>query len=370
MMIPNKKRFVQSLCTAGVLLSCSLAQAAISTGLQGYYKLNENSGTALGTTVVNSGSVAENGVIFSSTGQAMDAVNEPGQLGTSYHFDGIGGADATTNNAVLVGTTIGNNLNATDTVTISAWVNPDLYRSGTTASSRSYILGTDTDIVLAVGLANAGTTGKILWSYKAGLNTDQTVSSTNLVVPVNEWSMVSITRAGATSKMYFNGVLIDTFTRDTGNFQLSAFDHDLDGGTTPVDVGLYLGTIFNTPARDYIGYLDEVGIWVAEARTEEEIAVIHGLSYFAQVELNDTAMDDVLAVFNAASGSALAGGYTWGYVTGLASTTKGEIGGSTAGGDAWIALDASGNGVQIIPEPASMMLLAAGVSMVLSRRRK
>lgn len=132
--------------------------------------------------------------------------------------------------------------------------------------------------------------------------------------------------------------------------------------------GTALGT--TTLSRDWVGYLDEIGVWVAQARTEEEIALVHGLSYFAQVELNDTAMDDVLAVFNAANGSALAGGYTWGYVTGLASTTKGQIGGTVGGGDAWIALDANGNGVQLIPEPASVMLLAAGVSMVLSRRRK
>ncbi len=373
-MSPNKRSFVQALCTAGVLLGCSMAQAAISTGLEGYYKLNENNGTALGTTVVNYGSVAENGIIFSGTGHAMDAVNQAGVVGTSYHFEGIGSADATTNNAVLAGTVIANNLNNTDTVTISAWVNPDSFRSGTGAGSRGYIIGTDTDISLSVSAGNLGSTAKITWSYKAALNTDQTVSSSTVIVPKNQWSMLTVTRAGATSKMYFNGILIDTFTKDTGNFQLSAFDHDLDGGTTPDDVGLYLGTIFptgsTTLSRDFVGYLDEIGVWVAQARTEEEIALIHGLSYFAQVELNDTAMDDVLAVFNAANGSALAGGYTWGYVTGLASTTKGQIGGTVGGGDAWIALDANGNGVQLIPEPASVMLLAAGVSMVLSRRRK
>jgi hypothetical protein len=65
------------------------------------------------------------------------------------------------------------------------------------------------------------------------------------------------------------------------------------------------------------------------------------------VGLNVYSLDSVLATFNAATGSTGAGGYEWSYVTGLASTTLGETGGSVGGGDAWIALDAGGNGVQI-----------------------
>ena len=60
-----------------------------------------------------------------------------------------------------------------------------------------------------------------------------------------------------------------------------------------------------------------------------------------------------MAVFNAATGSVVVGSQTWEYATGLASTTVGAIGGSVIGHNAYIVLDASGNGVKVASDTSA-----------------
>jgi hypothetical protein len=73
-------------------------------------------------------------------------------------------------------------------------------------------------------------------------------------------------------------------------------------------------------------------------------------------------------------GSAMAGGCLWEYMADVGGgNTIGAIGGSVAGGDAFIVLGADGSGVAIVPEPGALSLLCAGLVALLagvSRRRK
>ncbi|MBL7114823.1 MAG: hypothetical protein ISS35_03585 [Kiritimatiellae bacterium] len=79
-----------------------------------------------------------------------------------------------------------------------------------------------------------------------------------------------------------------------------------------------------------------------------ERALIHALGRYSGVALDDSSIDDVLAAFGTTS-SATAGGDLWVYKTAAelgAGTTLGTSGG-TAGVDAYVVLDTSGNGMQI-----------------------
>ena len=99
------------------------------------------------------------------------------------------------------------------------------------------------------------------------------------------------------------------------------------------------------------------------------------------MSLDDPAINSVLAVFNNQSGTAMAGGVTWGYATGLPESIIGEIGGSLAGNDAYIVLGSDingGIGVQIVldapavPEPSTLSLLGLGILSLIAvaaRRR-
>ena len=115
------------------------------------------------------------------------------------------------------------------------------------------------------------------------------------------------------------------------------------------------------------GSFDDLGIW-NDALDPKKIALTNGLGRFSGVDLASASIDNVLGVFTAQTGTAAAGSQTWGYKTALGSTTVGATGGSVLGGDAYIVLDASGNGVglvtasQDIPEPATMALLGLAVT--------
>jgi len=123
-----------------------------------------------------------------------------------------------------------------------------------------------------------------------------------------------------------------------------------------------------TPSQTFQGDLDDIGVW-DEALDPKKIALLNGLGRFSGVDLGSASIDNVLAVYNATSGTATAGSEIWGYKTGLGSTTVGATGGSVAGGDAYIVLDTSGNGVQQIPEPATVALAAVGLLGLRRRRR-
>ncbi len=310
-------------------------QAAVVDNLEAYWKLDETSGTT-----ANDSSV---GGLYDGTISGGVTQNQAGIIGKAYDFDEATDGLVATATAPTIA----------QQFTVGGWVRPDMTRSGTTSSSRSAIIGTDNNhIMLAIGEAGTANNPAKVITYDGA-----TTAKTATMISPGNWYHIVFTRNGSTLNTYVDGMLVQSFNTGAGDS----------------DIGiLQLGRYSTQTARDWDGLMDDMGVWSAE-KSAEEIALIHGLGLLAAVALDDSAIDDVLAVFNAASGSANAGAYVWSYATGQSTTTIGEITGSTGGLDAFIALDGNGNGVQItglVPEPASVLLLGLGASLLLVGRKR
>ncbi len=348
-------RLVKSLCcTLALLTVAGTLQATLTDDLDVYFKLDENNGTSYGTPIINSGNNGQDGAI-----QALYAVNQPGMFGTCYLFNGTDTPEVAGNpipepvgdpidNYIGVGTQVLTDYKTVAEVTYSAWIKPTFIRTGVNAASRHYIFGANTSIAVSISRGGAGPicdSADITFVYTTS-GTNYGFTSSGPRVQLNEWSNIVCVRdiaddndpnSTSTARIYLNGVQIySSSTGGTGLF-------DVAGAGT-----LWMGTVAGIPARDFDGYIDDAAIWIGRALTDQDVALIHGLGRFAGVTLDTGGIDAVLAVYNAASGSAQAGGIDWQYTTGLTATLAGETGGSVGTGDAWIALDASGNGVQMV----------------------
>ncbi|MCC6679978.1 MAG: hypothetical protein IT445_03655 [Phycisphaeraceae bacterium] len=281
----------------------------------------------VGSTVLDTALPAQNGVLDAgassgAVGLFAQAINSAGTVGTT---------------AVDYGDVLDPGAGIQ---TASVWFNADtiktqyVFNKGNTASTTIgwsiFTESRNSGAFLRVAV-RATATG-------VGDNPNRAIAWTDLAADgsdsTNTWHHVAyvMDATAGTVAGYLDGILM-TATNSWG----MTFTTDGDGVATSAP--LSIGNIFD-------GRIDDAGQWDG-AVAAEKIALIHGLGRFGGVTLNSSSIDDVLNVFNTAGGSANAGGYTWSYATGLASSTVGAVGGDTATLDAFIVLDSSGNGVQI-----------------------
>ncbi|NLE38312.1 MAG: LamG domain-containing protein [Pirellulaceae bacterium] len=130
----------------------------------------------------------------------------------------------------------------------------------------------------------------------------------------------------------------------------------------------------STSGGGFIGSIDDYLIATGDVLTDQQVALIHGLGRLAGVSYESGAtpgveLAGVLGAYNA-QGSAMAGGAWWTYGANVGSGPIGTIGGTVAGGDAYIVLGADGSGVTFVPEPGTFALLLAGLAGLLAWRRR
>jgi hypothetical protein len=206
---------------------CSADLPLITSGLVGYWPLNETSGTT-------AGDFSGNNYNGTSTGGVL--VNQTGKIGKAYEFDG---ADDS------VGTSPTGSVSATSSVTISAWVKAD---GGEFARVVQTVVNTnDTELALEYNRSNHE------WSMsvgKAGI-TSVYAADTSSATP-GEWYYVVGTFDGSNMKLFVNGVYKSvTAVNET---ILTA---------SPVNRGWSFGSMRFNGGDIYLfsGSVDEVAIW-------------------------------------------------------------------------------------------------------------
>jgi len=321
--------------TAAWLSLCGIrtADAQLTLNLTNHWTLDETTGT----TAFNSVGGGVNGTIGGDAGNVT--IDEPGQVVRAYVFSG--GTNSATSARVELAADM---LPGTGQFTLSGWIRstvPGGSNNGSIFGNRdtlNFLLDISANKLRLLGV------GPNLFS----------TSSVN----TGDWVHVAVSR-NATNlvSMYVNGISEITQT-STNAFNPAAT--------------WYIGNR-NTLVTPFQGSLDEIATWT-RSLTDQEVAVLGGLGYFANVGVSDaTQLDAVLSMYAAGTGTAVVGGQTWTYDASLGSTTVGFRGGSVAANDAFIVLGGDGSGIKIVPEPYGVVLAATGIGIglaVRTRRRR
>lgn len=118
-------------------------------------------------------------------------------------------------------------------------------------------------------------------------------------------------------------------------------------GVTNKIVTFAIGSLYRqiggTPANPYNGMMDDVAVWT-DALSAQQIAAIYGLGHFSSGTAGD--MPRFVAAFTAGTNVAL-NGVLWTPTNGLPGVV-GSVGGTVAGTNAYVVLDDSGNGMQVL----------------------
>jgi len=248
-------------------------------------------------------------------------------------------------------------------------------QSGTmTFSGWAYLLDLDADYALASNVGESGSRQFLLWMDKddggKGYNVDvyrgsgtyarTGTNSANASATV--WQHVAFTFDGTTARMFVDGKQVSENSGGTGDMQ------------NPVDnfrIGIGRSTD-GTYDKPFKGHVDDVGIFNT-AENLATIAAIHGLSVFSGLNLDDPSIATVAGL--STLGDEVAGvganNHIWRYVDGLTGDT-GTVGGDVSDLSAFIVLGSGGYGVQLVPEPGTMLLLvcAGACGLLLVRRRR
>jgi hypothetical protein len=139
------------------------------------------------------------------------------------------------------------------------------------------------------------------------------------------------------------------------------------GALDTINIGGFLRNgSTTTPTDPFSGIADDIGLFDI-GLAASDAALINGLGQLGGIGLD--AWDAAQALNAMSIGSvAQVGGFDWQKVGGLAGTT-GDFGGSIVGEDAYIVTANDGTGIQLIPEPATGVILASGLSLLFGSRR-
>ncbi|MDO8524418.1 MAG: LamG domain-containing protein [bacterium] len=209
-----------------------LGKIKVSTGLVGYWKLDDNNTL---TSVIDYSGKGNTGTAYSGTATSTSVLStSTAMVGRAMGFDGVND---------WVGSTYSSNLKLGNNGTVSLWVKPISLPSGThilvSYGGSGYISG-----------YLVSQNGSDLYVYWITAGSNMYVAS---VLQLNTWQHIAFTNKDGAMTLYYNGVNIKT-----GN----------SGGTLTADWSTYIGGGYST--WYFNGLIDEVKIW-NYARSAEQI---------------------------------------------------------------------------------------------------
>ena len=285
------------------LLWLARAEAA----LVAYYGFEEGAGTAISTSV---------GSFHLSLNNTATPGWSAGKIGAgAYTFSGLDWAEA-----------VGSPLNGAASFSVSWWMdtlqgNKDagIISSDPNAGAR-FMIWRQTSAIYAAGTS--------LLAGSSFLNDGQ-------------WHHYALTKEdGVEWNLYRDGIQVNTDNTAALSFVQ---------GNGPLRLARHANT---AESARWPGTLDDLALW-NEAVPAQTVALMHGLGKFMGTVVNDPAIDTVRNVFDAGPGNwDVAGDQTWAYASAaelLSPATLGATGGQ-ASRNAYIVLDAAGNGVQVVHE--------------------
>ena len=102
--------------------------------------------------------------------------------------------------------------------------------------------------------------------YGLDIPSSGTTTTSNSILPLNEWIDVSATRDGQTTKIYINGLLdAETQIASGGNIDWNGqvYDNDINA------IGAYSHSSNDLSANFYNGIIDDIAIWNRPLNSQE-----------------------------------------------------------------------------------------------------
>jgi hypothetical protein len=164
--------------------------------------VSNSTGLAAGQQVrIGTGSAAETRTITAVTTSGATGPRVPGKIGNAVKLSGDGEYIALPDGIV----------SGLHDFTVSAWVNP----AQNTAWSRVFDFGTGTNDYMFLTLSAGG--GPLRYAITTGGNTEEQQINTTTNLPLNTWSLVTVTLSGTTGTLYVDGQPVGTNTDMTLN---------------------------------------------------------------------------------------------------------------------------------------------------------
>lgn len=336
--------------TALVLSALGASALPASGALTAYYTLdNADVATTVGSGLKNGGMDGATSNLALMSGKT-DGTVQAGIIGNALAFSStLYKTTNTTTNAVV-------DLGNTYPYTLSIWVHaPASGFAGTVAMGTTNLASSDRYAYL--GLQTS--TGDVIASRRNSTSFPQVTSDSN-----------TPTTSGAAAKWHH---IVGVFAgRQSTILYLDGKQvlHDTTSDATFVGNTLTLGGVVRNSTEvlsAYSGSLDDAGLF-STALTAVDIALINGLGNTGGSGL--PWLDEAQAL-NAAAVNTTAdiNGKTWKRVNNLTGAV-GDWGGSVASMNAYIVTSNSGDGIAVVPEPASLGMLGAAATLLMRRRKR
>ena len=179
----------------------------VPNGAGGYRLTNFGSGYVLGVTGMSKAAGAQ--VIAWTDGSATSGCTAAGSRQTGK----IGSGSLNfCNTSAYVNLPTGVVSKLTGDYTVSTWVNP----ASNTTWQRVFDIGTGSNASMFLTI-NDGTELRYAITTSGGAGGEQRLNSSTKLLPLNQWSLVTITVAGSTGTMYVNGQAVATNTSMTAH---------------------------------------------------------------------------------------------------------------------------------------------------------